>query len=165
MPILDSHSLEFISRGAEYTRRAGMRLGALLRSGDIVCLVGDLGSGKTTLAQGLAAGWGSLDQVTSPTFILVNLYRRLDGCRFYHLDAYRLEDSRQAEELDLENMLEGGVLVIEWAERIEMSLPDERLWISLRWIDSNQRDLVFSAKGPRYEALLADLRKRLYGGL
>ena len=81
MPILDPHSLEFISRSAEQTRRVGMRLGGMVGSGDVICLVGDLGSGKTTFIQGFAAGWGSLDPVTSPTFVLVNLYRRPEGAR------------------------------------------------------------------------------------
>jgi tRNA threonylcarbamoyladenosine biosynthesis protein TsaE len=101
MPILDPHSLEFISRSAEQTRRVGMRLGALVDGGDVVCLVGDLGSGKTTFVQGLAAGWGSLDPVTSPTFVLVNLYRRPEGARLYHLDAYRLSGASEAADLDL----------------------------------------------------------------
>ena len=114
MPILDQHSFEFISRSAEQTRRLGMRLGALLRSGDVICLVGELGSGKTTLVQGIASGWGSLDQVTSPTFVLVNVYRGGDGQRLYHLDAYRLKDALEAEDLDMDVMLEGGLLVVEW---------------------------------------------------
>jgi len=80
-PILDQNSFEIISRSSEQTRRVGMRLGALLKPGDVVCLQGDLGAGKTTLVQGIAAGWGSLDSVSSPTFVLVNLYRRLDGSR------------------------------------------------------------------------------------
>jgi tRNA threonylcarbamoyladenosine biosynthesis protein TsaE len=71
MPILDSHSLEIISRSAEQTRRVGMRLGALLKPGDLVGLVGDLGSGKTTLVQGIAAGWGTFDQVSSPSMSTV----------------------------------------------------------------------------------------------
>ncbi|MEE9188949.1 MAG: tRNA (adenosine(37)-N6)-threonylcarbamoyltransferase complex ATPase subunit type 1 TsaE, partial [Anaerolineales bacterium] len=113
MPILDQNSLEFISRGTEYTRRVGIRLGTILKSGDIICLEGDLGSGKTTLVQGMAAGWGSLDRVTSPTFVLVNLYRRLDGGQFHHLDAYRLKDAKEAEELDLETYVGTGPLVVE----------------------------------------------------
>jgi tRNA threonylcarbamoyladenosine biosynthesis protein TsaE len=165
MPILDPHSLEFISRGAEHTRRVGIRLGTLLRAGDLVCLVGDLGSGKTTLVQGLAAGWGSFDQVSSPTFILVNLYRKPDGGRLYHLDAYRLNNAREVLDLDIDEMLEGGVLVVEWAERIETALPKEYLRITLRWIDIIQRDLVFTPRGTHYQALLAELRKRIYGGM
>jgi tRNA threonylcarbamoyladenosine biosynthesis protein TsaE len=142
-----------------------MRLGPLLKNGDVICLVGDLGSGKTTFVQGLVAGWGSLDQVTSPTFVLVNLYRRFDGERFYHLDAYRLTDGREAEELDLETMVEGGVLAIEWAERIDSALPTDYLRVTLRYIDVEQRDLIFSPVGERYNSLISGLRKRVYGGL
>ena len=99
MPILNSHSLEIISRSTEQTRRVGMRLGALLKPGDMVALVGDLGSGKTTLVQGIAAGWGSLDTVSSPTFVIVNVYRHTGGLRLFHMDAYRLNGSTEA--LDL----------------------------------------------------------------
>ena len=165
MPILDQNSFEFISRGTDYTRRVGIRLGTLLKRGNVVCLEGDLGSGKTTLVQGMAAGWGSLDQVTSPTFVLVNQYRRLDGGTFYHLDGYRLKDSKEAEQLDLEVFIESGPLVVEWAERIKDALPDKNLWVSLRMIDINQRDLVFSASGSDYESLLINFRQRIYGGL
>jgi tRNA threonylcarbamoyladenosine biosynthesis protein TsaE len=163
MPILDQHSFEFISRSAEQTRRLGMRLGALLRSGDVICLVGELGSGKTTLVQGIASGWGSLDQVTSPTFVLVNVYRGADGQRLYHLDAYRLKDANEAEDLDMDVMLEGGLLVVEWAERIREALPPEHLWVTLRWIDDEQRDLVFAARGSRYEGVLSAVKKQLFG--
>ncbi|HUV26969.1 MAG TPA: tRNA (adenosine(37)-N6)-threonylcarbamoyltransferase complex ATPase subunit type 1 TsaE [Anaerolineales bacterium] len=165
MPILDQNSLEFISRGTEYTRRVGIRLGTILKSGDVICLVGDLGSGKTTLVQGMAAGWGSLDRVTSPTFVLVNLYRRLDGGQFHHLDAYRLKDAKEAEELDLEADIDSGPLVVEWAERISAALPKDHLWVSLRIVDENQRDLIFSARGDYYKSLLDKFRMRIYGGL
>lgn len=165
MPILDQHSLEFISRGTGYTRRVGIRLGTLLKEGDVICLEGELGSGKTTLVQGMAAGWGSLDQVTSPTFVLVNYYRRLDGGKFYHLDAYRLKDANEADDLDLDLFLETGTLVVEWAERIKSVLPKDHMWVTLHWVDDNQRDLIFSARGSYYEHLLVNFRKRIYGGL
>jgi tRNA threonylcarbamoyladenosine biosynthesis protein TsaE len=165
MPILDPHSVEFISHSAEQTRRVGMRLGALLRAGDVICLSGDLGSGKTTFVQGLAAGWGSLDPVSSPTFVLVNVYRRQEGIglRLYHLDTYRLSGAAEAEDLDLDIMMEGGPLVIEWADRIQSILPPQRLWVSLRWIDENQRDLLFKAQGKRYQEMLAFIRRQIYG--
>lgn len=165
MPILQPNSFEFISRSTEQTRRAGMRLGAMVATGDVVCLVGDLGSGKTTFAQGFAAGWGSLDPVTSPTFVLVNLYRRPDGARLYHLDAYRLSGPKEVVDLDLDAMIASGPLIIEWAERIQEALPSKHLWISLRLVNPGQRDLIFVARGSRYESLLANLRQRLYGGL
>jgi tRNA threonylcarbamoyladenosine biosynthesis protein TsaE len=106
-----------------------------------------------------------LDPVSSPTFVLVNLYRRLDGGRLYHLDAYRLSGAPEAEDLDLDSMLESGPLVIEWADRIQGILPDERLRVGLRWVSAEQRDLVFSARGAHFHSLLAIFRKRVYGGL
>ena len=163
MPILDPHSMEFISRSAGQTRRVGMRLGALLQSGDVICLIGDLGSGKTTFVQGVASGWGSLDPVTSPSFVLVNIYRGSNGQRFHHFDAYRLSDASEAEDLDLETMIESGPLVVEWADRIQAVLPDECLWVTLRWIDRGQRDMLISARGKRYQELLAMFRRQVYG--
>ncbi len=164
MPILDSHSLEIISRSNEQTRRVGMRLGAMLQPGDLVALVGDLGSGKTTLVQGIAAGWGSLDPVSSPTFVIVNVYRHSDGLRLFHLDAYRLNSSTEALDLDLDSMLDQGPMIVEWAERVQSVLPDQGLWVHLNYIDEVQRDLIFSGRGQYYEDLLSRFRKLVYGG-
>jgi tRNA threonylcarbamoyladenosine biosynthesis protein TsaE len=163
MPILNRQSLEFISRSAEQTRRAGMRLGAMLRPGDLICLVGDLGAGKTTLVQGLAAGWGSLDPPSSPTFVLVNVYRQPHGGNLYHMDAYRLHKPAEAADLDIDALLEEGPVVIEWADHIWQTLPEEHLWVTMNWIDDTQRDMVFSAQGERYLSLLAGLRRHFYG--
>lgn len=143
----------------------GIRLGTILKTGDVICLEGDLGSGKTVLVQGMAAGWGSLDRVTSPTFVIVNLYRRLDGGKFHHLDAYRLNDAKEAEELDLETNIDSGPLVVEWADRISAALPNDHLWVTLRIVDEHQRDLVFTARGDYYKSLLEKFRMRIYGGL
>jgi tRNA threonylcarbamoyladenosine biosynthesis protein TsaE len=164
MPILDPNTLEFFSRSPGQTRRAGIRLGALLQVGDLVCLAGDLGSGKTTLVQGIAQGWGSPDAVTSPTFVLVNTYRKPGGAQMHHLDAYRLRDGSEAVELDLDLMLESGALVIEWAERIESVLPSVRLWVDLRWTEVEHRNLLFVPQGEHYIDLLIDFRRQVYGG-
>ena len=164
MPILDSHSLEIISRSAEQTRRVGMRLGALLHPGDLVALVGDLGSGKTTLVQGIASGWGSLDPVSSPTFVIVNVYRHSNGLRLFHLDAYRLNGSTDALDLDLDIMLDQGPMIVEWAERVQSALPEQGLWVHMSYIDEVQRDLMFSGRGQYYEELLSRFRKLVYGG-
>jgi tRNA threonylcarbamoyladenosine biosynthesis protein TsaE len=163
MPVLNRLSLEFISRSAEQTRRVGMRLGALLQPSDLICLIGDLGAGKTTLVQGISAGWGSLDQASSPTFVLVNVYRRPEGSKLFHLDAYRLSGAAEAEDLDIDALLETGPLVIEWADRIQEALPKDCMRVTLQWVDDNQRDMVFSACGERYAGLLNDLRKHIYG--
>ena len=162
MPILDPHSMEFFSRSAEQTRRVGMRLGGLLKIGEVVCLIGELGSGKTTLVQGIAAGWGSLDPVSSPTYVLVNVYRQLDEKRLYHLDAYRLGSALEAIDLDLDFMLATGPLVVEWAERVQEALPDERLKVTLAYIDDVRRNLTFSAQGRCSEEMLKALRQQLW---
>jgi tRNA threonylcarbamoyladenosine biosynthesis protein TsaE len=163
VPILDEHTFEFFSRSPEQTRRIGMRLGGLLQPGDLICLQGELGAGKTTLVQGMAQGWGSLDAVSSPTFILVNEYRRPNGEMFYHMDAYRLESGLEAAELDLDLMLGEGALVIEWPERISTVLPGEELRIQLDPIGEEQRQMRFKAKGSRYDHMLAGLQQSLFG--
>jgi len=82
MPILPPHAFEVFSHSPEQTRRVGIRLGSLLQVGDIVCLEGDLGSGKTTLVQGITQGWGSPSKVTSPTYVIVNEYAGREATRF-----------------------------------------------------------------------------------
>jgi len=164
MPILDRNMLEFQSRGPEQTRRLGMRLGSLLHMGDVVCLHGDLGSGKTTLVQGMAQGWGSLEQVTSPTFVLVNQYHRPDGSTMYHLDAYRMQNALEAEDLDMTQMLDSGCLVLEWPEKIVEALPAERLWINMRWIADEVRYMGFMPYGERYIHILSEFRRAAFGG-
>jgi len=164
MPILDSNSIEYISHTPEQTRRAGIRLGGLLSKGDVICLVGNLGAGKTTFVQGVSTGWGSYDRATSPTFVLVNLYRRSDGASLYHLDAYRLENAQEAIDLDLEDMLEKGPLLVEWADRIKEALPAECLTITFNMVDENQRDLIIKSNGSYYDRLLTNLRKSIFGG-
>jgi tRNA threonylcarbamoyladenosine biosynthesis protein TsaE len=163
VPILDKHTFEFFSRSAEQTRRIGMRLGGLLHPSDLICLQGNLGAGKTTLTQGLAQGWGSLDAVSSPTFVLVNEYRRPDAKQLFHMDAYRLESAPEAAELDIDSMLARGALIVEWAERIASILPDERLWISLDYRAEEQRQMNFHANGLRYDELLAELQSNMFG--
>lgn len=163
MPILDKHSLDFISRSPEQTRRIGMRLGGMLQPGDLICLEGNLGAGKTTFVQGLAQGWGALDSVSSPTFVLVNAYRRADGGQLFHMDAYRIESTPEAEELDLDAMQSEGPLLIEWAERIEPILSPERLWVSLEYVAEEQRDMRFRAEGKRYDEIIHELQHSLFG--
>ena len=163
MPILDAHMLEFFSRSPDQTRRFGMRLGEQLETGDVICLQGELGAGKTTLAQGLAQGWGSMDASSSPTFILVNLYHRVDKAVLYHLDAYRLESQREAEELDLDAMINQGPLLVEWPERFNKLIPSERLWINLEHVEEEQRKMRFHSQGARYDELLEGLRLAVFG--
>lgn len=156
--------LEFISRNPEQTRRIGMHLGKLLQAGDVICLQGDLGAGKTTFVQGVALGWGSVDSVSSPTFILVNVYRRGDDARLFHMDAYRLDSALEAEELDLDSMLAQGALLLEWPERIQELIPAEQLWIEFKYIDEEEREMKLKATGKRYDDLLDAVRGAAEGG-
>jgi len=164
MPIFDSQVIEFISRSPEQTRRLGFRLGSLLQPGDLICLSGDLGTGKTTMVQGIAQGWGSLDAVSSPTFVLVNIYRKPDGGVLHHLDAYRLQDALEAEDLDIQLMIETGALVVEWPERIQAALDHQHLWVQFTWLADEQRGMVFKPRGERYVSLVAEFRRRTFGG-
>jgi tRNA threonylcarbamoyladenosine biosynthesis protein TsaE len=164
MPILEANAFEFFSRSPDQTRRVGMRLGAILQRGDVVCLDGELGSGKTTLVQGLAAGWGSTDPVSSPTFVLVNIYRRTDDEKFAHLDAYRINGPTEAIDLDLEELLSRGPLVVEWAPRIQDALPEDNLIVRLSWVQEEHRRMKFMANGSHYEELLENLQENIFKG-
>jgi len=141
-----------------------MRLGGLLQPGDVICLQGELGAGKTTLVQGLAQGWGSLDPVSSPTFIIVNIYRRPADEQLFHMDAYRLDSAPEAAELDLDEMLAQGSLLVEWPERIQEILPEDSMWISFEYVAEENRQMLIRAIGARYDDLLAELRQDLFGG-
>lgn len=155
---IDSHTLEVKSHSPEQTRELGVRLGKSLQTGDMLCLQGELGAGKTTFVQGIAQGWGSLDSVSSPTFILVNMYRRSDGSQLFHMDAYRLDSTGEAEELDLDSMLAEGALIVEWPERMQSLVPDECLWVEFTQSGEEEREMKFNARGKRYEALLDLIR-------
>jgi tRNA threonylcarbamoyladenosine biosynthesis protein TsaE len=160
---MSANSFDFFSRSAEQTRRLGMRLGAHIQTGDVICLQGELGAGKTTFVQGLAVGWGSLDAVSSPTFVLINVYQRAGGGQFFHFDTYRVESAPEAEELDIESMLSSGPLVIEWPERMLKVLPSERLWITLNYVDDDRRELTFLPVGKHYINLLDNFRRSSFG--
>jgi tRNA threonylcarbamoyladenosine biosynthesis protein TsaE len=163
MPILRAGAFEVFSNSPEQTRRLGIQLGGLLHTGDLVCLEGELGSGKTTLVQGITAGWGSAINATSPTFVLVNVYRRPDGALLSHLDAYRLKNSREADALDIDLYLEQGPLVVEWAQKIEKALPPERMWLKLFWVDEERRRIEVSPQGKRYEEMVSAYQEAVYG--
>ena len=165
MAILKPNAFEFFSHSAEQTRRLGVRLVAMLPVGTFICLEGDLGSGKTTLVQGIAQGWGSTDRVTSPTFVILNQYRRPNGMQLFHADAYRLaeNDPFDLAILDLEQALENGVLIVEWADRLRDSLPKEHIWIEMQWMGPNSRHFILTPEGKQNTQILKDLQLAIYG--
>ncbi len=166
MPILSPDAIEFISRSPEQTRRVGARLGMLLNGGDVVALEGDLGAGKTVLAQGIGIGWGATTSLISPTFIIVRRHtRNQDDNYFYHVDLYRIAWPAEAENLGLTELLGDprAVCVVEWAERATDLFPEEKLWVTLRTLDEQRRSLTFRATGDRHRAIQEKLRKELAG--
>lgn len=166
MPILSPDAIEFISRSPEQTRRVGARLGMLLNGGDVIALEGNLGTGKTVLAQGIGIGWGATTTLISPTFIIIRRHtRNQDDGYFYHIDLYRMASFAEAEHLGLTELLGDpkSVCVVEWAERAVDLFPAETLWVSLRVLDEQRRSLTFRANGDHHRAIQDRLRKELAG--
>jgi tRNA threonylcarbamoyladenosine biosynthesis protein TsaE len=162
-PILDENTVDFVSHSAAQTRRLGARLGRLFVGGEVVCLIGELGTGKTCFVQGIGQGIGSQDRVTSPTFTLVNEYR---GGRvvLYHIDLYRIVDAKTALTFGLDEYLYGeGVCAIEWAERVREIWPEEYLLVGLRHIDDTKRGLTLRGYGDPYLQLVTSFRRSAFG--
>lgn len=165
MPILKEGELDIISHSAEQSMRLGQRLGSLLRPGDVICLSGDMGAGKTVFAAGIGRGWGAKTPVTSPTFNLVHVHQReKDRQRLYHLDCYRLSSALDADSIGLDDILDGeGAVVFEWPERILDALPQNRLWIDLTVIEPTRRSFTFEGTGPRFQQLVDQFRELAFG--
>ncbi len=138
----------------EATRALGQGLGRRLSYGDVVLLHGDLGSGKTTLAQGILTGLGVTGPAPSPSFTLINEYQGEtaagDALRVYHLDLYRLRDDADFESIGLDDYLapEGGISLIEWPERAASYFDDDFLLVEITPAGDDRRQLRLSAMPP-----------------
>ncbi len=165
MPILDPNVVEFVSGSPAQTVRLGERLGKLLHGGEVICLEGNLGAGKTCLAQGIGRGWGATDDLTSPTFTLIHELRRThDKARLYHVDLYRIEKEAEAWLLGLTDLMDSTASVlIEWPERAPSLLPPDRLWIKLEFLDDTRRRLSFDATAGSHLKLLNEFKKSAFG--
>ena len=147
----------------EATARWGEALGRLLRAGDVIGLVGDLGAGKTTLAQAIALGMSIRAPVTSPTFTLIQEYP--GPIPLIHLDPYRLERPEDLYDIGLDEYFErGGVVMVEWADKVAALLPPDRLTLRLEIVaadgketdDDAPRRLTAFAGGSRSKQLLEE---------
>lgn len=137
------------------TRNLGERLSALLNGGEIIALIGELGSGKTVFVHGIAAGLGVQESVHSPSFTILNEYH--GRLILYHFDFYRLKSEEEVWNLGWQDYLNNsGIIVIEWADRFPKVLPEERLEIRFSPDRDNEqkRIMTFSPIGKRYTALL-----------
>jgi tRNA threonylcarbamoyladenosine biosynthesis protein TsaE len=145
------------AHNADETTTVGERIGRLLQAGDVVCLYGELGSGKTVLAKGLARGLGVVREgdVRSPSFVLIHRYE--GRVPVYHADLFRLAGPADVGDIGLRELLGGeGVTIIEWADKLEASLAMERLDITLQHAGANTRLMTLQGHGARYLHLLEE---------
>ena len=153
-----------VTRSPAETRALGRSLAAHLRPGDLVCLYGELGAGKTTFVQGLADGLNVPDAVTSPSFTLIHEHR--GRLHFYHVDLYRLGPGDLFEAGVEETVRSDGVTAVEWAERLPRSFRRDALEIEIAFTEDerNARRIRFRARGPTAARILGRLAEELDAG-
>ncbi len=159
----DHALIDLVSHSSLHTERLGERIAAHTEPGDVVALWGELGTGKTVLARGIAIGLG-IDEVsvTSPTFVI--LHEHLGGrLPLFHLDLYRLGPADLASTGWEETLDAGGVTVIEWPERAGLALPLDRIDVRLAHVAESKRAVTVEATGPRSRRLLDALRLDAFG--
>jgi tRNA threonylcarbamoyladenosine biosynthesis protein TsaE len=150
-------ALRFETASPAETRRLGERLAKLLRPGDVVLLTGELGAGKTCLAQGIGKGLRVAEAVKSSSFVLVNEYH--GRLHVHHADLFRLNDPGEVADLALEENAADGVLLVEWPDRAWREMPPERLLVRFEIEGERRRAITIEAAGERYEELLAGLEQ------
>ena len=150
--------LKFISHNENETLSFGKKLASFLKKGDILVLTGELGSGKTKLTEGILTYYGLEDEISSPTFTIVNEYVK-DNAKIFHFDVYRLEDSSEFYAIGGEEYFENGICIIEWGEIIQDALPKDYIHIQFERndVDENTRILNITSYGEKYDELLNTL--------
>ncbi len=152
-------SWSVLTRLPRQTMSWGSRLGRLLKGGEIIALIGELGAGKTCFVRGVTQGLeiGKEAWIRSPSFTLINEYH--GRLAVYHIDLYRVETRAQLEGLNLrEYLYSDGVSLIEWFEHLPADEADEYLEVRVAYVDGNRRQLTFSPHGRRYEEIVEGLR-------
>ena len=150
--------LKITTNNEKETLNFGKNLGSFLKKGDTIVLTGELGSGKTKLTEGILTYYGLEDEISSPTFTIVNEYVK-DDIKLFHFDVYRLEDSSEFYAIGGEEYFENGICIIEWGEIIEDALPKEYIHIRFERdeSDENLRVLNIISYGEKYAELLNKL--------
>jgi tRNA threonylcarbamoyladenosine biosynthesis protein TsaE len=166
MALLDRYTIEFTSHSQEQTRRLGVRLGELLPPGTVIALIGTLGAGKTHFARGIGEGWGTDQELRSPTFTLIQEHKHRGGTtRLYHVDLYRIENAQQLASLGLEEIFddEDAIALVEWADRAEYLLPPHTIKITIQIISDTKRLITISAPNEQVWHYLVAFRKGVFG--
>ena len=150
---------EFISKNEADTKQLAKKLAAKLKPKDVVVLTGELGSGKTKFTEGFLSYFGLENEISSPTFTIVNEYKKND-LNIYHFDVYRLSDSSEFYEIGGEEYFENGICLIEWGELIEDALPNEYIKIDFSRDDSNENERILNIQsiGNKYNNIIDSLK-------
>jgi len=136
----------YTTESVSETENLGAEIGRAAKPGDVIALFGELGTGKTAITRGIACGLGITEDITSPTFSLMEIHE--GDITLYHFDLYRIEDDSEFNNLCFEEYWENdGVSVIEWAERAISRLPEERININIEYIGSNRRRITVEYPG------------------
>ena len=152
---------EIESTSLEQTEQLAVSVGQHLRGGEVIVLVSDLGGGKTTFVKGLVKGGGSNDLVTSPSFVLHNIYIA-SKLTFYHFDFYRLASGNEIAELGFDDYFQdNGVCIAEWSERLGDILPPDHLSITFEHDGGDRRKIVMQARGTDSQTLLAKIKRQM----
>lgn len=149
----------FKTQSPEETFTLGAKLAKLLADGDVICLAGDLGAGKTVFVQGIASSLNVEDNVTSPTFNILNVYE--GDVSVYHFDLYRLDHVSQLLDVGFYEYTAGnsGLAIIEWPDKFPDELPDNYLWLAIKPGDEeNERLIACKPQGQRYQQLCEELK-------
>ncbi|MCT4605075.1 MAG: tRNA (adenosine(37)-N6)-threonylcarbamoyltransferase complex ATPase subunit type 1 TsaE [Marinisporobacter sp.] len=150
--------MKMISNHEQRTYDLGYKLGTLLKNGDVVCLTGDLGAGKTTISKSIAKGLEVEEYVTSPTFTIIHEY--MGRIPLYHFDVYRIGEIEEMEDLGYEEYFYGeGVCLIEWASQIEELIPKEHLWIHIKRVDGNTREITINGTSKHFNKVIEELKE------
>lgn len=156
---MEKNMFKIYLENEEKTKEIGYKLGKLLNENSVICLIGDLGAGKTTLTQNIAKALEVDDYITSPTFTIVNEYE--GKYPLYHFDVYRIGSSDEMYDIGYDEYVDGeGVCIIEWANLIEDILPKEYLYITLKYVD-NSREMILNPIGEKYEKIVQNLLENI----
>ena len=147
------------SKSENDTKKIAFKMASMLKKGDLIGLCGDLGSGKTKFTEGFLTYFGLEDEISSPTFTIVNEYKK-DNINIYHFDVYRLEDSSEFYAIGGDEYFENGICLVEWGELIQDALPNEYIKINFSRDESyeNERVLNIQSIGKKYDNIIESLK-------